>query len=115
MAPTEPVIPDPYIFDTCVSIDCGGNCNGTCSVGCDESGPECEFCRPEFTPPPTLPPEKIVDDIATIGEDSSGGTDGTGGGEGSSAIKIFNYNNYLIGGFGTATVTIGLLLFAAML
>jgi hypothetical protein len=26
-------VPDPYIFSTCTSIDCGGACNGTCSIG----------------------------------------------------------------------------------
>jgi hypothetical protein len=38
-------LPDPYIFATCVTVDCGGNCNGTCSLGCDVSGEQCAFCE----------------------------------------------------------------------
>ncbi|GKY90654.1 hypothetical protein MPSEU_000038800 [Mayamaea pseudoterrestris] len=41
----ETAVPDPFIFATCVTIDCGGNCNGTCSLGCDYSGEQCAFCE----------------------------------------------------------------------
>lgn len=47
------VYPDPYLFQTCTSIDCGGNCNGTCSVGCSESGVACPFCEASPTAAPT--------------------------------------------------------------
>jgi hypothetical protein len=35
---------DPYIFDTCTSVDCSGACNGTCALNCDASGVACSFC-----------------------------------------------------------------------
>lgn len=43
----ETALPDPYIFDTCVSVDCGGNCNGSCSLGCDDptASTLCDFCE----------------------------------------------------------------------
>jgi len=43
----ETDLPDPFIWSTCTSIDCGGNCNGTCSLGCQKLGSAqdlCDFC-----------------------------------------------------------------------
>jgi len=62
MAPTSQV-PDPYIFATCTSVDCGGNCNGTCSLGCDEAGFACEFCEASPTAAPTGVGADVIDDI----------------------------------------------------
>jgi hypothetical protein len=39
----QPMV-DPYIFNTCTSIDCSGACNGTCAVNCDASGSLCSYC-----------------------------------------------------------------------
>jgi hypothetical protein len=66
------VLPDPYIFDTCVSVDCGGNCNGTCSLGCDDptASTLCDFCEGAAGSPTPVP----------TGSDGSGsGTSGSGG------------------------------------
>jgi hypothetical protein len=64
----ETVLPDPYIFDTCVSVDCGGNCNGTCSLGCDDptASTLCDFCEGAAGSPTPVP----------------SGSDGTGTGSG---------------------------------
>jgi hypothetical protein len=64
------VLPDPYIFDTCVSVDCGGNCNGTCSLGCDDptASTLCDFCEGAAGSPTPVP----------SGSDGAG--TGTGGG-----------------------------------
>jgi hypothetical protein len=44
---------DPFIFDTCTSVDCSGACNGTCALNCDESGPACSYCEKVATVAPT--------------------------------------------------------------
>jgi len=35
---------DPFIINTCSSLDCDFACNGTCRYDCFNSGPECPFC-----------------------------------------------------------------------
>jgi hypothetical protein len=35
---------DPYVINTCTSMDCDFSCNGTCSYDCVDAGPECAFC-----------------------------------------------------------------------
>jgi len=81
--------PDPYIFDTCVSIDCGANCNGTCSIGCSEerTAETCPFCSETFTEPPTGAPLDGGDGgVPTIGEGNTpDGAPTNGGGSSSSA------------------------------
>jgi hypothetical protein len=63
---------DPFIFDTCSSIDCAANCNGTCALGCGlGAGPTCQFC---FTP--TLEPtgDTTEDGLGRLGGGTSGAT-----------------------------------------
>lgn len=35
---------EPYVINTCTSMDCDFSCNGTCSYDCVGAGPECAFC-----------------------------------------------------------------------
>jgi hypothetical protein len=35
---------DPFVINTCTSLDCDFSCNGTCSYDCVDAGPECAFC-----------------------------------------------------------------------
>jgi hypothetical protein len=35
---------DPFVINTCTSLDCDFSCNGTCSYDCVGAGPECAFC-----------------------------------------------------------------------
>lgn len=66
-APTGNVTkPDPYIFATCTSVDCQGNCNGTCSLGCDAAGSVCPFCQAR-TPQPTGTPDTTSGSAALTG------------------------------------------------
>lgn len=63
--------PDPFIFATCVSIDCGGNCNGTCSVSCEQSGPQCAFCEGGEGRPTQAPTGSTDDEIGDLGGGSA--------------------------------------------
>jgi hypothetical protein len=59
---------DPFIFATCSSIDCAGNCNGTCSLGCEVSGPQCEFCENSETRPTAAPTGNSVVGLPTLNQ-----------------------------------------------
>jgi hypothetical protein len=56
---------DPYIVDSCVSIDCAGNCNGTCRIDCPASDGGCQFC-------PSDGPDDTEDGSSNNGDDGSG-------------------------------------------
>jgi hypothetical protein len=62
--------PDPFIFATCVSIDCQGGCNGTCSISCEVSGPQCDFCENSDTQPtlsPTGQGDGEINELSGVG------------------------------------------------
>jgi hypothetical protein len=60
---------DPYIFDTCTSVDCSGACNGTCALNCDTSGAACSYCEtvPTLAPTPAKRGEPVKNFSAAAG------------------------------------------------
>jgi hypothetical protein len=91
-------VPDPYIFDTCVSVDCAANCNGTCSLGCDSltASSLCSFCEgAEGSPTP--------------GPTGPAGGGGGGGGAGPPTIGKVSTSSAtsLLQAFGAGSFTVG--------
>ena len=52
---------DPFIINSCTSLDCRGYCNATCSLNCGEENP-CDFCanHPDNIQPTDAPEEQGV-------------------------------------------------------
>jgi len=53
---------DPFVINSCTSLDCFGNCNATCSLNCGEVNP-CDFCanHPDNIQPTDAPEEQGVE------------------------------------------------------
>jgi hypothetical protein len=70
---TSNVTADPYIFNTCTSVDCSGACNGTCSLTCDDSATACPFCENFIGNQPTMAPTGSGEGkITNFGQATSG-------------------------------------------
>jgi hypothetical protein len=65
-----PAVPDPYVVQTCTSLDCAAACNGTCRLDCSVSDGSCPFCEnnPANAPTPAPVGDAEEDGIANFGE-----------------------------------------------
>lgn len=79
---------DPFLINTCSSLDCGFNCNGTCAFDCVNSGPECEFCG-NANQPTSAPTGQALN--GQFGGNGNGNGSGGSGGGGTSSGMLHSY------------------------